>query len=91
MFGPSRVGHSRARTRLFGGDRHSAAPEARGVAQVEEQVKVTKKYVDVLREQNKLDLDHLEQMVRNYARVREVNAALAAMPRRNPSLLCCPQ
>jgi hypothetical protein len=45
-------------------------PEARGVAQVEEQVKVTKKYVDVLREQNKLDLDHLEQMVRNYARVR---------------------
>jgi hypothetical protein len=47
-------------------------PEARGVAQVEEQVKVTKKYVDVLREQNKLDLDHLEQMVRNYARVREV-------------------
>ena len=62
-------------------------PEARGVAQVEEQVKVTKKYVDVLREQNKLDLDHLEQMVRNYARVREVTTALAAMPRGNPALL----
>ena len=86
MLGRSRVGHSRG-----GMITARRQPEARGVAQVEEQVKVTKKYVDVLREQNKLDLDHLEQMVRNYARVGEVNAALAAMPRRNPSLLCCPQ
>ena len=86
MLGRSRVGHNRGEIVTA-----RRQPEARGVAQVEEQVKVTKKYVDVLREQNKLDLDHLEQMVRNYARVGEVNAALAAMPRRNPSLLCRPQ